>query len=669
MHELLQNSGWLAAVVVAVVLVYMSITLRLVRKNAKLLWIPALLVAICGTLLYWNAFGSVGVSNWFSRFMLSITNALDLFLFKVFSSLGLAPYFYSNAATPEALREVIHSHLVLLYGIYLCAIWTTSILTVHLFARRFSSRIWLAFHRPAGARTHLFFGDGPESLALAADLAAHEKEARILIVTFPEADILPSKLSLLQMFRGVSANTERQRSIRTRIPDAVILSAKTKPARNAGDNLFREMGLPGLERWMACPGTFVYLLSAGSEENLSLLQSFPDSPARFFCRADAKGLSEGIGMFTGKQVTFIDKAYLTTKQMKTDPSFFPVHFVQRALDADGEPLGWVETPFHAMVLGFGETGRGAVDFLYEFGAFTGKDKNPVPFTCEVLDRNASQMAGTFIADHPGIPDGRVVFSAIEAGSDLFWKHLAQELPTLNYIVLALGDDQRNVRQALSILEMICRTGTARPAVVVELDDPEKYGGMLRFHAGSLGVDCVRILGGVGAWTRENVIDETFERYARLFYSAYGNATGDPKTWEERAASIRQADRSPLWKNREYRRKVEQDYSDYLHARVKAELCPSSFLQDEAVADSIPVVYAGRHCTLPSAASVLEYLAVGEHIRWVAAHEIAGYSCGETKREDLKVHPAIRDYASLSEETRHYDWIVVKTTLQVLRQEG
>lgn len=669
MEALLQNSGWLAAVVVAVVLLYMHITLRIIRSNPKKLWIPALAVAVCATLLYWDAFGSIGVRNWYTRFMLSVTTALDLFLFKAFSSLGLAPYFYSNAATPSAMREVIHSHLVLLYGLYACAMWTTSILTVYLFARRFSSRIWLAFHRPSDKPTHIFFGDGPESLALAGDLARKHKGHLVMIVSFPDQDVLPAKLSFVQMLQGLSSNNVRQRSLRQRVPGAILLVAKAKPAAGTGDTPCRAMGLSRLEGWMASPRTSVYMLSPDVDANLALLQSFPDCPARFFCRASAEGVGESVSLMTAKKVTFIDQAVLTAKQMKTDPSFFPVRFVKKALDADGQPLGWVESPFRAMVLGFGETGRGALDFLYEYGALVGEDRQPVPFSCEVLDRNAAMLAGAFFVNHPGIPEGRVTFSPMEVGSDPFWKHFRQEMPTLNYVVLALDDDQFNVRLALSMLELICREGVTAPAIVVKLDEPEKYAPMLQCHAGSLGLGCVRILGGVGAWTEEHVIDETFEQYARTFFASYASATGGTASWEERAAAVRQTDRSPLWKEREYRRKIEQDYSDYLHAQEKAELCPAWFVRDEAVADSIPVVYEGTHCTLPEAASGLEYLAIGEHIRWVAAHQIAGYCYGEKKREDLRVHSALQDYLSLSEEIRHYDWIVVKTTLRILHQEG
>ena len=669
MQELFQQSGLLAFLVLGGVILYMIITLRIVRRDARKLWIPALVVAVLSTLLYWNAFGSVGVTNWFTRLSLSIVTALDLFLFKAFSSLGLAPYFYTAAATTTAGKLLAPSHLVLLYGLFLCAIWTTSILTIHLFARRFSSRLWLLFHKPSGRKTHLFFGEAPQSLALAHDLSVKREGEDVIFVVFPEQDALPAKLSFLQMLRGSSAGGNRYRRVQQAVPSAVVLSARTALKRAGGPDLFAGLGLSRLGRWMQEPSTSIYLLSEDLSENLFVLQSLPEGPARVFCRSERGGLSDSIELSSRKHITFIDMAYVTVKQMKMDPAFHPVRFVKRALDAQGQPLGWVESPFRAMVLGYGDTGQGAVEFLYEFGAFVGEDKQQVPFLCEVIDREADSRCGAFRTQHAGIPEERFRFLQMEVGSEAFWAHFNEALPTLSYVTVSLGDDQLNIRLALEMLEQFCRSGfPALPALVVKLDDPEKYRGMLDFYTSSLHADCVRILGGKGVWTVENIIDETFEKYARLFYDSYCKSTGQMLSWEDRLSAIEATDASPLWKKREIRRKTGQDYSDYFHMRVKAALCPDRFWKDPSVAESIPLDFKGVHSSDASAAAGLEYLAVGEHLRWQAAHEIAGYQHGDKKREDLKVHPALVDYQSLSEQVRHYDWIVVRTTLSLLRQE-
>ena len=668
MDGLLMNPGLLALLVACGVALYMFLTLRLIRRNARLLWIPALAVAVCATLLYWTAYGQSGAGNWFSRLALSVVAALDLFLFKAVSTLGgLLDFFYVKDSMPEAQQMASQSHLILLQGLFLCAMWTTSILTVFFFARRLASRLWLFFHRPSQAPVHIFFGDYPQAVSLASDLA-RKKERRIMFVIFPVEDVLPAKVSVAQMFRGVSTGADRMRKIRDVIPGAVVLSARSPLEQCQGQDLFREMGLSRLASWLDLTSSSLYLLSDDPGANMSALQKLPPCKARIYCRAGREGLSESLELVSDHQVILIDRSFLTVKQMKMDPAFHPVHFVERALDASGEPEGWVKSPFRSMVLGFGETGRGALSFLYEFGSFVGKDRNPVPFHCEIIDRNAGSLAGTFRMEHPGIPDGRIGFTTMEIGSEAFWNHFVEDLPKLNYIALSLGDDQANVRVALDMISQICREGSGKPALVIKLEDPARYSKVIDFYARSLGVGGILILGGLKTWTEETIIDEAYGQYAKAFYEAYCRAADGGASWERRADSIMNSDASPLWKKLEYRRKTGQDYSDYLHRLEKAELCPRSFIEDSGAADSIPSTFEGSHCDNARYASVLEYLAIGEHLRWMASHEMEGYRYAPSKREDLKIHPAMLEYGRLSDSTRHFDWIVVKTTLQLLHGE-
>jgi len=667
MSFILEKPDLLAFLAVGVIAVYMIMTLRLIRRKPSLLWIPAVAVALSAVVLFWFAYGSSGAGNWLPRLVLSVVGALNLFLFNAISTFGnLHKYFYLTDGMMGS-AELVQSRLILLESLLVCASWTTSILTVHLFARRFSSRLWLFFHRPAGKRRHVFLGDGRHELALAADLAKNPGN-QILFVVFPTQDALPGKLSFLQMIRGVRPGTERLQRIRQEIPRAVILSARRNLKDCRGGNLFREIGLPALVRWAARESTSLYFLSDDESQNLAAVGMLPPCSCKIYCRADHSGVNDSIALVSEHDVRLVDEAFLTVKQMKMEPAFYPVRYVEKALDPDGNPLGWVQGGFRSMVLGFGDIGRGILSFLYEFGAFVGEDKEPAPFSCEVLDRDAAVLAGNFRREHPGIIPDKVRFTAMEIGSEDFWRHFDAALDSLNYVAIALGDDQQNIRLALDMLDLVChREKYLRPAIVVKLDEPGKYRKLIDFYSQSLDRDCIRILGGLEAWKEANLVDETFERHASAFYGAYCKAAEEPVLWEDRIRKIESSDASPLWKKLEMRRKVGQDYSDYMHMKVKAELCPARLWQDPSVAGSIPAVYAGLHCTDPVAEPVLSYLAIGEHLRWQAAHEMEGYRYGPEKREDLKIHPALRDYLELSEQTRHYDWIVVKTSLQLLRQ--
>ena len=65
---------------------------------------------------------------------------------------------------------------------------------------------------------------------------------------------------------------------------------------------------------------------------------------------------------------------------------------------------------------------------------------------------------------------------------------------------------------------------------------------------------------------------------------------------------------------------------------------------------------------------LETIAMVEHERWVASHKLLGYLSGENKDFVKMIHKDIRPWEELSEGTKLYDYIVVKTTIDMLIKE-
>ena len=370
---------------------------------------------------------------------------------------------------------------------------------------------------------------------------------------------------------------------------------------------------------------------------------------------------------------FLDEALLTEKQLKLTPELYPVHFVERALDSDGEPMGWVKSPFNAIILGYGKVGQSVLSFLYEYASFVGEDKSPLPLSFEVLDQDATRLGGDFRVQHPGISEDCVCFRDLDVGTEAFWSYFNDKVTSVNYIAVDLGADELNAQIALDIIEVISRHKMqATPAIVVKLEDKERFGSLFDFYSNSLGMDSLFLLGSHDEiWTASNLFNDYIEPFAKRFHHSYCLATGSDETWESRREAIWKKDVSELWKRQEYIRKNDLDSGNYLHGKEKAILVPKRFIEDAGIADSIPSVYDGEHCIGLSEkdSSILEYLAIGEHIHWMAALHIRGYRLGTDKREDIKEHSYLVDYFSLSEAVRHYDWIIIKTTLSILREEG
>ena len=393
--------------------------------------------------------------------------------------------------------------------------------------------------------------------------------------------------------------------------------------------------------------------------------------AQVYYYAKREGLALKTDLASPDNLHIVDTSFLATKALKVDESLYPVHLVDIAKDAQGEPAGYVDSAFNAMVCGFGESGRGALAFLYEFGAFVNEEGNPSPFHCDVVDARMDGLAEEFRSTHPALDESRVHFVPCDIHSHAFQALLQERIGQLNYVFISLGDDGRNADLAIEVLACAFkhRPSLDKFLIVVKMDRPADYQETIRFYNTSYGDrNCIRTIGDVErTWTWDNISGESYLRYAKLFQAAYAASTSSDVLWDNRLDWINRKPGTELAHKLEIQRKIGQDFANYFHVREKAALCPRSFWDSSAVSEGIPVQYEGRHYAQddPRTVSVLDYLARLEHLRWNASHEMAGYRFAEEKREDLKTHPDMRPYALLDEKTRHHDWIVVKTTLNIL----
>ena len=667
------TAGQATGIVILFVLMYGIVTLRLLKRRPKLLWIPALVILVLSMWFYWYAYDYAAAKFWFPKLILALISSLDLFLFRMASGFGnLVGFFNLKAGIPAEGVTNPQVHLILLQGLYLCAIWTTSILAVHFLAGRLLSRVWLWFHswQKPKKRTHIFLGTGPFSVALAQSLPPGD---RILFVEGPTQDPVPDRVSIFRLFRGVRSTSIALEKIRAILPDAVLLKANKRIGKGMEDSLFGELGLKRLRFWADWEDTCFYLLSEDTDENVNALKRMLPVKAQVYYYAKREGLALKTDLASADNIHIVDTSFLATKALKVDESLYPIHLVDIAKDAHGEPAGYVDSAFHAMVCGFGESGQGALAFLYEFGAFVNGEGNPSPFHCDIVDMRMEHLAGEFRSAHPGLDESRVHFVPADVRSHSFSALLKERIGSLNYVFISLGDDGRNVDLAIDILGCAFkyRPSLDKFLIVVEMNRPADYQETIRFFNVSYGDQgCIHIIGDVEkTWTWDNISGESYLRYAKLFQAAYAASTSSDVLWDNRMDRIRRKPGTELAHKLEIRRKTEQDFANYFHVREKAALCPRSFWEGPGVSEGIPVHYEGRHYVKddPRTVSVLDYLARLEHLRWNASHEMAGYRYAEEKREDLMTHPDMRPYGLLDEKTRHHDWIVVKTTLNILAE--
>lgn len=578
-------------ITLAISALYCIFTLWAVRHRPRCLWLGAALVALGAFFLYWQAYAFA--EAFVPRLVMSLVAALDLFLFRANTVGPVGNYFLGPGMQP---------HLVILYGLLLCALWTTSLAAIHLFASRLESRIRLFFSTLVERKepVHIVVGIDSRSRALAASLKGKGKVV-ILDDTEPAKAGGKGKLNFFGVLKGIRVGES--------VPGALKLSPDTRR----------------LDRWLAKESTHVYLLSENESQNVATaLKLEKRGKASIWFAAESDVLTEQIPV-SHPNLHLVDPAELAASELKREEALYPVHCVSHE-------KGYVTSAFHAVVLGKGSVAEAVAGYLREWGTFVGKDMEPAPqeiCVCERIEDASIQRA--------------------------------------NWVGVCAENDEDAIRTALEVAKQrfMDAANSRHFVLAAKLACPSKYASSIRFAKENYGVAIVPFGATDDLWAYDNITGGETARFARAFYNGYNASSGGSLSWEERAEAIMDSDHTALWKALELKRKTSQDYSDYFHIKVKMALCGLSAPEAKQAAADIPVVYEGRHYTGkdPEIEKLLEYLAVGEHLRWEASHRAAGYRHGPAKSEDRKIHPDLVPYDELSEVAKHYDWVVVRTSLE------
>ena len=440
-------------------------------------------------------------------------------------------------------------------------------------------------------------------------------------------------------------------------------------------------GIGKITKWLQMPSTNVYILSNNQSENIDILDRLWNYMGEafqctIFCHAKREGLVSKYENISGR-IKIVDSSFLAVESLKkqdSKPYMLPVNYVDIA-EQNGKKLGYVTSPFNCAIVGFGETGREALKFLYEFGAFPNKDNNKASFKCHIFDDKIEKTLGALDMDIATLKSSVAKDNEFEChlacsvNTAEFRKEIGRLIKELNYIVVCLGNDNLNLETALNIAECAVVNGRdlgKKFRIVVRQTNMSKLNESTIAEANKIYSNCIEVFGQTEDIWRLNIItNEELNEDARKFYESYkaysdvfNKALGydlDP-AWEDREKQIRNGN----YKDRcSLQRKRAQDYSNCLHKTTKQTLCGDAALAD----DIYEKVEAGSHCKGGSS-DILEHLAVCEHLRWEASHLIMGYRSTTGATDDIaKLHNCIKPYPALDPNTQHYDWLVVKNSLK------
>ena len=463
------------------------------------------------------------------------------------------------------------------------------------------------------------------------------------------------------------------------------------------------------------------------------LVNSPQYESIIYCHAHRNGVNkviEDLGIEAEKktEVRILDSSHLAMEYLKQKAENHPVNFVTVNTLNDKNP-GTVSTEFTSLVMGFGETGQEAVKFLYEYGAFVHQDATELdskrsPFCCHVVDSERERLEGHFISGIPGAKykecdnllkcrcgvspaaasddDSLIRFHSCDYRSvDFFMNVLDPIVEKLNYVVIAIGDDERNITAAVEILRYVRKkrenldnfcifVRAYENGTFKHLDEITKHYNLRLSHDGKTPVEKIVLFGqSEKIYTYELVVKDKYQEDGRNYYEEYRTLQIDPDNdegpWDERCNNIMTSNKGTKWERMsKIRRKENQDRSNAIHAQTKIQLLKKAVGPEKAKDFALRALSErkGAQAAIDypklqgSEKTLMLNLAMTEHLRWNAAHEMAGYVDNvheHTCNERTKQHNCLKPWQDLDHESNHagyqvdfklFDFGVVETSFKL-----
>lgn len=378
-----------------------------------------------------------------------------------------------------------------------------------------------------------------------------------------------------------------------------------------------------------------FFLSDEEKENLQAItvlqiiqkEEIDYKHSSFYCYCHARKSQNNTAMLNEGNLAFmvhiIDTSFLAVQKLKKEKEYHPINFVEKDTNK-----GTVRSAFTGMVIGFGETGRDAFRFLYEFSSFTKDDQgNPSAKKIHIIDKDIDELKSDFLKEAPALKNKSEIdwWNVQSTHSAEFWDKLKNIIQELNYIVISIKDDEEAVGIATSIFEYAYRNrdDLNRFKIFVRLRKSMRED-FLRNHKEFLKI--IVPFGSVrDAFSYDTINKDVLEKAAKRFKYRYDILNGvkfDAENGNEEEYS------DEVWRNRRdnYLRETdalkrkdleikiwyqeEQDRSNVWHIYTKVAL-----VQDGVTSELLQ---------LDSNKQLLQNLSDCEHLRWNAKMEILGF---------------------------------------------
>lgn len=465
----------LLLVVIGLGLVYLLFKKRkFLVDNLK--WIAAV-VFLAGFLIYGYAFNEGGSS----------CNLVALAFRAALSSMEM---FASHSDLLEVPQELHHDpfYMTIFSVIHFLAVIVSAVFIIKLLGFRFVSwlRLFAAnLSRKKKSRLFVFWGINDNAILLANSIrkkavelkkenAEEWEDCKFVFVRLLSANETSShgRFTFSHFFNSSHDGTEKFIEKIEEL-DGILVNSKFGITARIIDmvksefDLYKYLGLKRLGKLIKkYPQATFYFLSQNEELNLEAVSVFKEmakykenrvhNQVQIYCHVRKNNQNQKLEICDGlkHQIHIIDSSNLAVLQLKKSVKNHPVNFV----DVDTSKA-CAKKSFTSMIIGFGETGRDTFRFLYEFGALVDADGNKNPQKIYVVDEHLDELKGDFLMKVPALKEKKNELEWCEKmsiHSDRFWEKLSEIIHDLNYVVIAIGNDNEGMALAIDLYEYAYR---------------------------------------------------------------------------------------------------------------------------------------------------------------------------------------------------------------------
>lgn len=461
---------------------------------------------------------------------------------------------------------------------------------------------------------YLFFGNNEPSELLIKDIVKNDPKAVAVIID--EANVKEDDNDEWEGIVGLI--THKQRVFKTAEKIGAHVAIASQQLDDVDDDItaredfdaFGYLGLAKIKKFIhkltQTSNPQIHIFFMGEDEELNIrniialakdttimsVAKNKDLYHRIYCHARYNGpnrVIQDVALKKHLNIKIVDSSHIAIELLKLDPTCHPVNVVKTS----NKNLATVESPLKTLIVGFGEVGRDAFRYLYEFGAFVNSKNSNVrsPFECFIVDKNLDDIAGTFMSSMPGIfkphrwaelGNPAIRFEEVDYNNKEFYSKVLYQykfLEEVNYIVISIGNNDEAIALATKIFNQIrrIREDVSNLRIFVRCTDNNKVEGIQKiadhynygYGKGETNTPVIQIFGQPEkTYTYDLVVSDRLIEEGKQFHEEYRKLSGEGDSWDTRHKQLTETGTPNIEKLRKLRRQESQDRANALHAGTK-----------------------------------------------------------------------------------------------------